>query len=214
MSLLLSLAMVQPISTAMTGGNFEIYGDVFSFTSEQVSNGGTYALFDTGGEFFATSTSGGNLILDGGFQALEKGILFFNVSDASIALGTLSLGAINSASVTVTASTDSASGLTIAMSEDGNLCSPSVAECDNDINDVVDGAVTIGEEEYGITTSGTYGQQNGTDAAITGSTAVASASGPVVAAETVVTHKAAINIRTTRQGSYTHTVTYTLTINP
>lgn len=199
--------------SAMTGGNFEIYADSFSFTNQQVSEGGNFTLFDTGGEFFATSTSGGDYSLKGGFQALEKGILSFSISDASVALGTFSLASVTSADTIITVSTDSATGYTLTLTENGNLCSPSVAVCTYDINDVADGSVTAGSEEYGIRTSGTNGQQNSADVPISGTVSIATSSGITTGDATTVSYKAAISTNSIA-GAYTHTTSYTLTVNP
>ncbi len=197
------------LHAAMTGGTYEIYGDVFSSFEDSLTTGGNYAIFETGGESGSNMPTGGSFILRSGFQALEQGTASLILSTTTVSLGQLSIASVASATVTTTVTVDSSSGYTLAIAEAGNLASGA-----NDIDDVADGAVTAGSEEYGIRTSGADGQL-AVDTAITGaSLTVASNAGAVNSSATAVDFRASIDTTKTRQGNYTHTVTFTLTANP
>ncbi|MEK7189596.1 MAG: hypothetical protein AAB666_01295, partial [Patescibacteria group bacterium] len=111
-------------------------------------------------------------------------------------------------SQTLTVTTNSPTGYTATIAEDGNLRSGA-----NDINDVSDSNVTAGAEEYGIRTSGTAGQMNNSDTAITiASQTVASTSTIATSEQTSIAYKAAVSA-STESGTYSHTVTFTTTVN-
>ncbi|MBD3311222.1 MAG: hypothetical protein GF349_01840 [Candidatus Magasanikbacteria bacterium] len=206
-TILFSLFWTEPLYSEMTGGNYEIYGDVFSFVDTSYSTSTDYGIYDSGGEFFATSTSGGTYELRGGFQALEKGFLSFSISSSSLNLGTLSTTAVANSSLNANISTDSETGYSLTVVEDGNLRSGA-----NDIDDVLDGTVSVGDEEYGIRTSGTDGLLS-SDTAMDGTITVASASGQVTSRNTEVIFSAVIDTGSIA-GSYSHVVTFTATVNP
>jgi hypothetical protein len=192
----------------MTGGAYQIYADSLSVVNGTDITGGSYSLTGTGGELSPTSTSGGTYTLRGGFQAAEKGILSVDISAASISLGTLTVASVASDSLTVTVSTDSETGYTLSLAEDGNLRTG----VGDTIDDVADGSVTAGVEEYGIRTTGADGLL-ATDTAISGSVAVASATSTVSSRQTTVLFSTGISAATPA-GSYQHTVTFTVTVNP
>lgn len=195
----------------MTGGNFEIFADTFSMIQDQVTTAGNFTLYSSGGEFFATTTESGTYTLKGGFQALERASLSLSLSQDSISLGEMSLNQVKSAEVVLQVTTDASTGYTALISEDGNL-RKGAGGANDDINDVVDGAVTAGSEEYGITTSGAAALI-GTDEAIHNSVAVAQSNGAVTSQDTTVTFKGSIGPQS-RAGSYSQTVTFTVTANP
>lgn len=205
--ILLIAATPQALEASMTGGVYEIYADSIAVIDQIPVTSTDYELFGSGGEFFATSTSGGTITLRGGFQSLNQGTLGFTLSKTSISLGTVLQAVVSSDSLTTTVTTDSMSGYTLSASEDGNLRSGS-----NDINDVSDGDVTSGVEEYGIRSSGADALLSN-DTAIGESTLVASSSGITTGRQTTVTFKASAGSQT-KSGSYSHTVTFTVTVNP
>jgi len=131
----------------------------------------------------------------------------FTISKTSIDLGTLSTSSVSSDSYTITTKSNAEDGYATTIVEDGNLRDGS-----NDIDDT-SGDVDAGYEEYGIRTSGTDGQYNSTDTAITGTPKVIAqdTSGPIDSQQVTVTHKASIDDGTngtiTAPGSYSHTVT-------
>lgn len=182
----------------------DVGGDLVNSTNYQISGsfGEAPGVHDTQ----STST---NYIVEAGFQAAASGVaLSATLSANSVSLSSLSISAVNSASQTLTITTNSPTGYTTTISEDGNLRSGS-----EDINDVTDGAVTTGSEEYGFGTSGAAGQFNSTDTAITGaSKTVATTSTIAINEQTAINYKAAIS-GTTAAGSYSHTITFTTTAN-
>lgn len=195
----------------MTGGNFEIFADTFSMIQDQVTTAGNFTLSSSGGEFFATTTQSGTYTLKGGFQALERASLSLSVSHDSISLGEMSLSQVKSAEVVLQVTTDASTGYTAIVSEDGNL-RKGEGGANDDINDVQDGSVTAGSEEYGFTTSG-EAALIATDMAIQNSLAIAQSNGVVNSQETTVTFKGSIGPQS-RAGSYSHNVTFTVTANP
>lgn len=208
--LIFSLLLLFPATRsfgAMTGGGYEIYGDTFSASEDSLTSSSGYSLHGTTAEFFAQDTSGGVYTLRGGFQAMEKGILILDFTTNTIELGTLSLVTVASTTVSSTITTDSLTGYALTFDEDGNL-----RDGANDINDVVDGTVTAGSEEYGIRTIGGGGALVG-DTAIVDGLEVASSIGPENNEETGIQFRAAIG-GSSRAGSYAHVITATLTANP
>lgn len=199
------------LSAAMTSTNYTIYADSFSMSDASVATTSVYTLSGTTGEVGATSTSstvsGTSYLLRGGFSAAEKGILSASVSASSVSLGTLSTGAVSTGSVTITLSTDSETGYTVAVSEDGNLRSGS-----NDINDVSDGSVTAGSEEYGIRTTGSDGLLSN-DTAVSGSVNAISGFGATTNNQTTLTFRASVG-PTSQAGSYSHVATISIMANP
>lgn len=152
-----------------------------------------------------------------------------SLSSSTCVLGTLVDSAINFCSYTNTVSTNASSGYVATIVENGNLCSPSVAVCTNDINDETgDGDVDEGSEEYGVSSNDTTGTQDIVDStgcdddgiveaasAITGTAQVYADSGdgdagPTSGAVTTVCHSASV-LGSTPAGSYSHIVTHVTT---
>ena len=167
----------------------------------QISIGGT--MSDSGSLAVSIITSDSVTV-----SATVDSTFTFTISSATCALGTLSTASVSSCTYTITTTTNAEDGYTTTIIEDGNL-----RDGTPDIDDVSDGTVTAGSEEYGassndadsldiITTSG--------DAAspITGTaqSVATQASGPVSADAVIVTHHASI-ASTTIAGSYSHIVT-------
>ncbi len=151
------------------------------------------------------------------------------LSTTTCSLGILTISAISFCSYTNTVSTNATSGYVSTIVENGNLCSPSVAVCTNNIDDETgDGDVDQGTEEYGVSSNDTVGTQTVVDStgcddsgtaenatSITGTAKVYADSGdgdagPVSAAVTTLCHSASI-IGATPAGSYSHIVTHITT---
>lgn len=211
LTILVCFTWIRPLNTiAMEGGGYQIIADSFSFTSVDQVTGSDYAVFSTGGEVAATSTTGANVVLRGGFQAANQGILRLTLSSDSIALGTLNETAVASADLTATVSTDSQTGYTLLIADDGNLRDAS----GNDINDVSDGEVAAGQEEYGIRTTGGDGLLPTVDQNLTtGGRNVAASAGIVTNRATTISFRAS-RANGTPAGNYSQRVTFTLTVNP
>ena len=192
----------------MSGGVYSIPADSLSISEGGSMTGGAYDLQQSGNQIETGAATGGAIELQNGFYAEITGDLSLTLDNSSVSLGTMSLTSVNSASLVATVTTDSLSGYALAISEDGNLRSGS-----NDINDVGDGTVTAGSEEYGIRTSGTNGQLNSSDSAINSSVTVASATAPVENDQTTISFKASVG-QSTQAGSYSQAITFTLTVNP
>ncbi|PIY96728.1 MAG: hypothetical protein COY66_03230 [Candidatus Kerfeldbacteria bacterium CG_4_10_14_0_8_um_filter_42_10] len=135
----------------------------------------------------------------------------FSISANNLSL-TLSIGAVSTASHTIQVQSNGDSGYTTMVYSNGNLKSGN-----DDINNVTDGAVTAGSEEYGVATSDA-GQDISRDTNCSGSPYTASASsttpqsiagaasGPVNETATIC-YAASINTNTIA-GNYTQTITF------
>lgn len=207
--LILFCISARPLYSAMSGGSFDIPYDAMTVFQGTDITGGIYEIQDTGGETSPGIISAGDYSLKAGFRAVDSGVISSSLSKSTITLsfGSAPLTTVASDSLTLTVTTDSVTGYATTITESGNLASGA-----NDINDVSDGIVTAGSEEYGISTSGTDGQL-ALDTAISGTVTVASNSGSVSASATLITFEAAA-AQSTKAGSYSHTVTITATANP
>lgn len=171
------------------------------------STSSNFILESTLGEISGTTTST-NYSSRSGFQAIEpEPKLSMTISSNTINLGTLSTGSVSSASLVVSITTNAFSGYSVRLIEDGDLRDGS-----NTIDDVTDGAVSSGSEEYGVGTSGSAGQFNSTDTAISGTVTVASNANRASAEQTTVTFKAAMS-PLTYNGSYSHVIVFTAIAN-
>lgn len=207
-TLLASFGLVRPLETAMTGGAYELYADSFVVIDSEAVSGGEYTLTGSAGEGTAVVGSGGVYELRGGFQAQDVGILSLNLNPGTLSFASLSSASVSTGGVVLSVSTDSNTGYSLSLSEDGNLRSGG-----NAIDDVSDGTVTAGEEEYGVRTSGADAVGTGSDRAISGSLVVASGSGRATDAQTTVQFRVGIS-PTTPAGNYSQALTFTLSVNP
>lgn len=209
-ALFVSFGIIAPVLlyAAMTGGSFEIYADSVGFLDSAGSTGGDFTLYGSGEPIQASSSTAGAFVLRGGFQSEEKGILSLSVNNSSLDLGTITTGAVSTGVVTTTISTDSYTGYTLYISDDGNLRNGV-----DDINDVADGSVTAGSEEYGFVTSGSDGSIASDTAITTSLSEIASANGTVTNRQVGVVFHAAVS-GSTVETTYSHNVTFSATINP
>lgn len=198
-------------SVSMSSENFQISvetvsvgGDLATSTNYQVVGATAEGL-----GMSVTQSTSTNYIVEAGFPSMISDLgLSVTLSTNAIALGTLSSLTVASGSQTLTVTTNSPSGYTTTILEDGNLRSGG-----NDINDVADGTVTVGSEEYGIRSSGAAGQMNNADTALTAAAqTVASTSTVALAEQTTITYNAAVS-QNTAYGTYSQTVTFTTTAN-
>lgn len=195
------------VQAQMTSANYTIFADSINFAGGRGTST-SYALEDTLGEISFDSAGSANYKARAGYQAMAAEPIFsFTLSSNTINLGTLSEAAVSTASLTVTTTTNAPNGYTTSIYEDGDLRIIS-----DNIDDVSDGSVSAGSEEYGISTSGAQGLYNGTDTAITNGKNIALYSAPINSSATVVTFKASRS-GSTNGGSYAHTVTFISTGN-
>lgn len=126
----------------------------------------------------------------------------FSLSSNSLNLGTLSTLIVSTQALTASVSTNAPSGYVLYISEDGNLRQGSY-----DIDDVIDGTVNAGFEEYGMSTgAGDFVN----DAAITGSLKIANQNASPATEDTTCIYKASISTSTV-SGFYSHINTYIVT---
>jgi len=208
-SFFLTLLFSFSVSAQMSGGEYEVYTDKFSVVSTDAVSGGAYDITQSGGQYFATTTSEGDFELRGGFQAQEKGILKVDVSKSNLSLGELTTNAIAKDSVQIEVSTDSETGYNLAIRENNDLTSGG-----DTIADVTDNSVTTGAEEYGIEVSGSdaiFSQDLGIDSSPLN---IAATNGRVQKRNTKVTFKASLGSKPSQNRNYTHKVFFDITVNP
>ncbi len=199
------LLLPHNLFSAMSGGDYSIPVDSLSLVNGSDTIGGDYELYSDAGNF-AQITSGGDYELQAGFLYSTAGISL-SVSANSLDLGELSLSSIKTASVDIKVSTDSDTGYTVYISEDGELRSGA-----NIIADVVDGEVSAGSEEYGIVTIGGAGILN-VDTAISNNLAIIRNNSAVFNQVTSLVFKASIS-QTSLAGNYSHIVSLSAVANP
>lgn len=201
----------QSTLAAMTGGDFEISEDTFSMSDGSETSGGDYTLESASGEAAAGLSETGDYQLYAGLMPSDTATTSLSYSldanNISLSFGSSPLTTVASSSLLLTVSTGSTSGYSANVTENTNL-----TDGTNDIDDVTDGEVTAGSEEYGISTTGTDGQLS-SDTAIDGTVIIASASTSVSGRETRIYFEAAVS-QSSLAGSYSHTVTFTVTANP
>lgn len=216
--LFLTLIFVLALNFPLRAGSASMSSENYNLSVDAISVGGdlgtstNYQISGTAGEapgIHDTPSTSTNYIIEAGFQAAASGVvLSATLSANSVSLGSLGTDVVSTASQILTVTTNSPTGYTATIAEDGNLRSSA-----NDINDVSDGNVTAGAEEYGIRTSGVAGQMNSADTAITiASQTVASTSTIATSEQTSIAYKAAVSA-STESGTYSHTVTFTTTVN-
>jgi hypothetical protein len=129
--------------------------------------------------------------------------LSFSISTDALDFGTLSPSDISTINYIVNSSTNGEWGYVTTIVEDGDLR----IEGGHEIYDVTDGEVDAGHEEYGIRTSGSEGQMNGQDYAITSAAqTIAMFAGPISNSQTTANHKVSIE-PSTPSGQYYQIIT-------
>jgi len=196
------LLILGQVCWGMSSANYQIKQDSINFGGADQSVSDNYILDDTMGEVGTGFVYSANYWAGVGYRQMlvAEPSISFSLSKNTINLGALSTGSVSSDSHIFTVTTNAISGYAVKLYEDGNLRSGA-----NDIDDVGDGAVTAGSEEYGVRTSGTDGQSNSTDTAISNGLILANSSVPVDSRATTVTYKASID-GSTAGGSYQHAV--------
>jgi hypothetical protein len=187
----------------MSSAHYINWMDSFNFGGEETSSSTNYKLQDTLGETGTGQISSANYgALIGFRQAEADAKMAFTTSSNTVNFGTLSTSSVSSDSITVTTTTNAVNGYVTTIYDDGNLRTAG----GDDIDQVTDGDVTAGSEEYGIRTSGADGQMNGADTAITTSPQAVAAHASWISSSTVtITFKAAIST-STAAGSYSQNV--------
>lgn len=134
----------------------------------------------------------------------------YRMNGASLAFGTVTAGSEHVATAALLAVSTAANGYSVYIQGDGGLRASSAA-----ISPVLDGAVSVGSEEYGVSVTGTHAFGAGQDVAVTSTQRVIQESSTLSAAigdRLGMVFKLSTTAATT-PGSYTQTVYYTLTAN-
>lgn len=197
----------------MSSSNYRIVADSVNTGGSEDANSANYNLVDTLGEIGTGHLNSANYNLWAGFRNIDgdQHSLRFSISVNNLVLAPnpLTSADVSTASNTVEVTTNARDGYFTTIIEDHDFKTLN----GNNIDDVADGEVTAGSEEYGIRTSGADGQMNGADTAITATPqTVASSNSEVSASQTVINYKAAIN-GLTAAGDYSHVVTFVTTGN-
>lgn len=184
----------------MSSTNYSIYADAID-SGGNLSTGGIYSLEDTIGESPVGFTTSTWYEIRAGYQAMERGYITMTIDNSTLNLGSLSQIAVNSASANVTVSTDSASGYILSIQSVSGT----------GLTAVSDGEVTVGSEEYGVSTSGSESVVSG-DVGVEGGTFLAESISAIDNSVTQLTFKASINAASV-VGSYNQTVTLSASAN-
>ena len=199
-----------------SSGSYKLEGEFGIFGGAKTSD--NYRLTDTGGGFAPGFGTSNNYRSCSGFQCViaEVPTITVTLSSNSINLGALTGASVSTQSHTISVTTNY-SGYTTRVVEDGELRYGTAT-----IDQVGDGAVTAGAEEYGLATSqagrdisqdSDCGNSPYTASPITGAAqSVASKNGPTYTAETTtLCYAASINTATTAAGTYQQALTYITT---
>ena len=205
--IILSFLLIPVVALSMSSANYQITSDSINFGGTDQATSTNYKLDDTMGEV------GTGFVYSSGYWAgigyrqmlAPEPSISFSLSKNTINLGILSASAIGSDSHSFTVTTNAIQGYGVRVYEDGGLRSGA-----NDIDDVTDGEVTAGSEEYGISTAGANGQLNAADTAVSNGLLVSESSRPVSSDTTTVTYKASISSGTAA-GTYNQVVYYAVT---
>ncbi len=188
------------VFAAMSSTNYFIYADTVE-TGGGFSASGPYSLEGTIGESPASFSSSSAYEIRAGYQHMERGYLSIDISDNSLNLGTLSTTTVNTASTTVTVSTDSITGYSMSIS----------VVVGAGLSAVVDGTVSAGSEEYGFAASGSENQVVG-DVGVIAGTMIAATSSAIYTSATDLIFKASMNT-VSAPGNYSQTVTVSASAN-
>ncbi len=194
---ILLLGILFPVNSwaTMSSTNFVISSDYIG-VGGALSSSTSFSIQESIAENAGGTVTSANFVAQGGYQAMDQGMLSMTLSNNTLDLGTLSTSQVKNASSQITVSTDSLTGYTLAIGTvSGTGLSP-----------VSDGAVTAGSEEYGLAASGSDSLIS-SDVAITPSLALASTSTPVRnGSPTTITIKAAIS-NSSASAAYNQTIT-------
>ena len=190
---------------AMSSTDYFIFADSIN-VGGIYSTGGSYILQDTLGEIAVGTSTGGTYDIKAGYQSMERGYITLALSNSTINLGTLSVGAISSSTATATVSTDSATGYSLSVGSfnaDSGL--PSIG---------IGGTVTAGTAGIGLAVSGPQAATaSDIDLNSPFGQVLASASVPIDNSQTVVAVKASISSATTITGDFHPSVLLTASAN-
>lgn len=205
--LLFSASQAQAL---MTSPNFRIWADAVSSGGNRSTSAGFIATDTLGETPTGEDSASANFFLEAGLPAIfEEPVLLSTIGTdtATLSPNPLTTSTVSTATYTLTVSTNAQSGYTAQVLEDGDFRVGAET-----INDVTDGSVTPGVEEYGIRVTGTDAAF-ADDRAISGTPlTIASRTDWVTNTVATITHRAAIS-GATGGASYSHTVFYIIVGN-
>lgn len=184
----------------MSSTNYTIFADSID-SGGVLSASGTYSLEDTIGESPVTTSTGGTYEIIPGYQAMDWNVLLLEVPNGTIDFGTLTLGVVASSAMTFTISSNAPSGYVLSV---GSVSGTG-------LTNVADGAVTAGQEEYGLAASG-VDASFADDRGVTAGLNIAASSSPVVSVNTTVTFKASISSASVA-GSRSQSIVFSISTN-
>jgi len=208
-TLVLTIVLPFSVLAIMSSNNYYIEEDSVNMGGRDDQYSANYQLRETIAGTATGIFTSSNYMLGAGYQQMieEPQMLSFNISNEFVDLETIGPGFISSDYVVLSITTNSEKGYVIALAENHNLKSDVI-----EIADVTDGEVSPGHEEYGIRTSGSDGQMNDTDTAITEAfQTIASANNWVNNSQTMVTYKASVD-PLTPAGQYNHFTIFICTV--
>lgn len=195
--------------TSVAGGTVYLQNVISAGT---LGNVAMTEVGDSGDVITLVGMSGGSNAgyeLRGGFQAMEQGVIGVSLNESSIALGELSAASVATGTVVASVTTTAPTGYSLTMQDDGNLRSGA-----NDIDDVTDGSVTAGSEEYGFITSGQDAVILSDTAITTSDRTIAKRTIPTSGIQTTIQFRASLDSTQTKQGTYSHAIVFSSTVNP
>ena len=207
--LVLSQLIFGPLVLAeMNSGNFKIKFDSLNVGGRDYSSSSNFFVEDTAGEQGSGQNRSNNFSSDSGYRGtlVVDPLFSFSLSTPSCALGTLTTTTIQTCSYVVTTSTNAFNGYVTTIVEDGNLRTNQGAA----VNDVLDGTVTIGVEEYGIGLVGSDRAFIDDRALVSAPLVIASNAGAITNSAVTITNKASIS-PLTEAGLYSQIISVTST---
>jgi len=189
----------------MSSDHYQILGDQIGIGAGE-STGGAYTLHDSSGALITAGVIDSNTYeIRSGFYFMDSGVLSVSVSPSSLNLGSLSASEVKTAQTTITVSTDSTTGYSLAI---GSVGSGGLA------NVATGQQVVAGTEAFGFSGSGAdYLFSSSTDKAVSAGLTFASKSSVATYSQTVLTFKAAISNSTTSTASGQKTISFIASAN-
>lgn len=195
-------ALVAPSASfgIMSSTNYIIFADSID-SGGVLSTSGTYSLEDTLGESFAGSSVSSTYEIIGGYQAMDWSELALDLDTATINLGNLTTSIVASSTAVALVTAAANSGYVLSVGAVGG----------SSLTGVSDGAVTAGQEEYGLAVSGPDASFFD-DREITAGLNLAASTTPVINSPTNLMFKAAIS-GSTASGARNQSITLSVSTN-
>lgn len=164
---------------AMSSTQYYIYSDSLGVDGGTFSSSTSYSLTDTIGESPVGTISSASYELRGGFQNMERGTVSITVGSPTLNLGNLSILEVKTASTTVVVTSEAASGYSLTVTDISG----------GGVTAVADGAVTAGNDEYGVAVAGDH-RAFSDDRGVTNGRVLAVTSSPAYSVTSTLTFKA------------------------